>query len=274
MQNTIAVIFDFDETLAPDSTSSFLESFGVDVREFWGQRLQQLLDLAWDPVPAYLHLMIEESASRPAGQRMTRESLQAWGKEIEFFPGATRIFGALRSHLKEISPHVQLEFYVVSSGIGDILRGTRIAKEFTEIWSCDFHFNEGGEIAFPKNVISFTDKTRYIFHISKGLIGPEYRTKPFEVNRRVAPENLRVPLSQMVYVGDGYTDIPCFSLIRNNGGVAIGVYNDESRERWGRAWGFVEDGRVSNLVPADYRKKSALANSLLMAVESIARKCK
>ena len=76
----------------------------------------------------------------------------------------------------------------------------------------------------------------------------------------------------MIFVGDGYTDIPCFSLIKQQGGVALGVYDRDKRERWGRAWGFIEQQRVSNLVPADYTEKSALANSLIMAVESMARK--
>ena len=100
------------------------------------------------------------------------------------------------------------------------------------------------------------------------------RNRPFEVNRKHEPSALRIPLNNMVYVGDGYTDIPCFSLLKKNNGVAIGVYDQENREKWGRAWGFAEDGRVSNLVPADYSKKSALSNSLLMATEAIAKRIK
>jgi len=119
-------------------------------------------------------------------------------------------------------------------------------------------------------VVSFTDKTRYIFHIQKGIFGPDFADKPFEVNRKVASEDIRVPISQMVMVGDGYTDIPCFSLVRKDQGIAIGVYDRKNREKWGRAWGFIEDGRVSNLVPTDYSEGSGLSDSLIMAVESIA----
>ena len=72
-------------------------------------------------------------------------------------------------------------------------------------------------------------------------------------------------------VGDGYTDIPCFSLVRAQGGIAIGVFDADNREKWGKAWGFIEDGRVSNLVPSDYSEKSALTYSLIMAVESLAK---
>jgi hypothetical protein len=127
-----------------------------------------------------------------------------------------------------------------------------------------------GTVLFPKKIVSFTDKTRYLFHVQKGIFGPDFRGKPFDVNKKFDESSIRVPLNQMIFVGDGYTDIPCFSLVRKSGGIAIGVYDRENREKWGRAWGFIEDGRVSNLVPADYGEKSALSDSLIMAVESMA----
>lgn len=268
MQDTIAVIFDFDDTLAPDSTSSFLDSLGIDVKSFWSDEVQPLIESGWDPVPAYLYGMLKKSG--PAD--ITREKLTRWGNKIQLYNGATRIFDRLRKHAHSVSPTTSVEYYLISSGIGETLRATRVAKHFHDMWACDFHYHDDGRIGFPRNIVSFTDKTRYIFHISKGIVGTDTRGKPFEVNRKVAPDKLRVPLDQMIFVGDGYTDIPCFSMIRKNDGVAIGVYDGGDRARWGRAWGFIEDGRVSNLVPADYGKNSALTNSLMMAIDSIARK--
>lgn len=271
MADTIAVIFDFDDTLAADSTSGFLHQLGIDVRAFWGERVMPLIGSGWDPVPAYLYAMLEVSNGDPL-RRITRERLMRFGRHIRLYGGATRVFKRLTEHARSVSPDIGVEFYLVSSGIGETLRATRIARHFQDIWACDFAYGPEGEIAFPKNIVSFTDKTRYIFHIQKGIVGPESRGRPFEVNRKLPPERLRVPLHQMIFVGDGYTDIPCFSLIRKNDGIAIGVYDAADRERWGRAWGFIEDGRVSNLVPADYRSHSALTHSLLMAVDSIARR--
>ena len=167
---------------------------------------------------------------------------------------------------------IRVEFYLISSGIGEILRASRLATHFRDIWACDFAYAEDGRIVFPRNIVSFTDKTRYIFHIAKGIVGADSRRMPFEVNRKIPESKLHVPLNQMIFVGDGYTDIPCFSLIRKNQGYAIGVYDPDDRARWGRAWGFIEDGRVSNLVPADYGKNSALTNSLTMAIDSMARR--
>ncbi|MGH8659134.1 MAG: HAD family hydrolase [Gammaproteobacteria bacterium] len=272
MQDSIAVIFDFDDTLAPDSTSSFLHSLGVDVKWFWGDGVHALIEQGWDPVPAYLYRMLELSNGCGDASPITQEKLARWGKRIQLYNGATRIFEHLIKHAQTVNPNASVEFYLISSGIREILAATRIAKHFTDIWACDFDYGDGGQVRFPRNIVSFTDKTRYIFHIAKGIVGEEARRKPFEVNRKVAPDKLRVPMNQMIFVGDGYTDIPCFSLIRKNDGIAIGVYDGEDRARWGRAWGFIEDGRVSNLVPANYGKNSALTNSLLMAVESIARR--
>ncbi|MGH8523922.1 MAG: HAD family hydrolase [Gammaproteobacteria bacterium] len=272
MQDIIAVIFDFDDTLAPDSTSSLLDSLGIDVKAFWADRVHALIRGGWDPVPAYLYSMLQASNSGDPALAITREKLIRCGRRIQLYNGATRIFDRLRKHVQSVNPAIGVEFYLVSSGLRETLTATRIASQFKDIWACDFEYDAEGRILFPRNLVSFTDKTRYIFHISKGIVGPEARGKPFDVNLKLSPERLRVPISQMIFVGDGYTDIPCFSLIRKNDGVAIGVYDGEDRARWGRAWGFIEDGRVSNLVPADYGKSSALTNSLLMAIDSMARK--
>jgi len=205
---------------------------------------------------------------------INQAALVSWGKKIKPFQGATRVFDRVRKHARATHDKVNVEFYLISSGIGDILRNTKLAHYFDDIWTCDFHYGQGGRIAFPRNVVSFTDKTRYLFQISKGITGSSVRGKPFNVNKKVDPAKLRVPFDQMIFVGDGLTDVPCFSLIRKNGGIAIGVFDRHEKEKWGRAWGFIEDGRVSNLVPADFSKGSALSLSLMMAVENMARKIK
>lgn len=269
MQDTIAVIFDFDDTLAPDSTSSFLDNMGVDVPRFWSERVNPRLDDGWDTALAYLFEMIEESKSRKAN-RITRAKLRSWGRKVEFFNGVTRIFNVLKRHAASVNPNVNVEFYMISGGIGDIVRYTKISKHFTDIWACEFSYSPQGAIRFPQTTINFTEKTRYLFQISKGIHGPASRAKPFEVNRKIRPTELRIPFDQMIFVGDGYTDIPCFSVIRANEGVPIAVYDQQSRTKWGRAWGFIEDQRVSNIAPADYGKNSALRGSLLMAIENMA----
>lgn len=274
MQNTIAVIFDFDDTLTPDSTSSFLDSVGVDVHDFWHNRANPLIQNGWDPIPAYLYLLLEESKIRKEKKLtpFTCDLFLEFGSQLKFYNGVTRVFTNLKQLLEKNYPEVRLEFYLVSSGIGDIIRSSSIAKYFKAIWTSDFHYQENEEISFPKRVLSFTDKTRYLFQISKGVIGERSHNKPFDVNKKISDSQLRVPFNQMIFVGDGMTDVPCFSLIRKEDGVAFGVYDPNNQDKWGRAWGFIEDGRVSNLLPTDYGQKSALYHSLSMAVESIAAK--
>ncbi|WP_043767232.1 HAD family hydrolase [Algiphilus aromaticivorans] len=270
MQETIAIVFDFDDTLAPDTTSGFLDWIGIgDVEAFWADEVAPLVRDGWDPVPAYMYAMVE--AGRTGRCRpITRQALAEWGALAPLHTGVPGLFERLRTAVHAENPRVALEFYVISSGIGDVLRATSIAGDFTAIWSSEFHFGADGAACFPRRVVSFTDKTRYLFHVQKGLIGPEADANPFAVNRRVAPDKLRVPLSHMIFVGDGYTDIPCFSLLEQQGGTPIAVYDPQRRDKWRRAFDFVREGRVRTLHSANYDPGSDLSNSLDMAVSAIA----
>lgn len=270
MQDTIAIVFDFDDTLAPDTTSGFLDWIGIeDVARFWAEDAEPLIERGWDPVPAYMHAMItaaEAGRCRP----ITRAALAEWGAQAPLHPGVPALFEHLRAAARTENPRATLEFYVISSGIGDVLRATAIAGKLTAIWSSEFHFDEQGRACFPRRVVSFTDKTRYLFQIQKGLIGPEADSNPFAVNKRVPADKLRVPLSHMIFVGDGYTDIPCFSLLEQQGGTPIAVYDPQRRDKWRRAFDFVRQGRVRTLHSANYEAGSDLCNSLDMAVCAVA----
>ncbi len=274
MLEKIALIFDFDDTLAPDSTTGFLNFMGHDPHTFWKDTVDPLLDEGWDPATAYMFRLIELSKSLPPGERFTRGKFIDWGRKIKFYKGVPGLFGNLDSEISEISQRtnkeIVIEYFVISSGISDILCNTSISGNFTEIWSSGMSYNgENEEIHFPRNVISFTDKTRYLFQISKGIIGEEFRGKPFEVNRRIDPANYYIPFNRMIFIGDGYTDIPCFSLVQRNGGTTIAVFDKERRDKWERAWEFSEDGRVAQLASTDYRKTSDLYSVLIMAIEKI-----
>lgn len=270
MSQKIALIFDFDDTLAHDSTTDFLKSIGIDTHHFWKSKVDPLIEQGWDPIPAYLYMMIEESKNRPASQRITREKLQSFGSDVRLFEGVPRLFSNLKKHVALKSENIQLEFYLISSGIGDILRHTKIVNQFTDVWSSDFHYNEKGEIYFPKRIVSFTDKTRYIFSISKGLVGEEFKNKPFDVNDKT--QKFHIPFDQMIFVGDGLTDVPCFSLIKKYKGITFAVYDPNRQDKWGRAWKFIQDQRVTNLLPADYSKNSALLSNLTMALDGLIQK--
>jgi len=270
MHETIAVIFDFDDTLAPDSTSGYLNDVGLkDLQSFWKKEVAALTDADWDPVPAYLHKIIEASKTERI-PKVTQASLMDYGRRHPLHDGVQGIFSRLRTVAKDANPRASIEFYLISSGIGDIVRGTLIAREFTDIWASEFSYGSDGGIEFPKKIVSFTDKTRYLFHVQKGLIGQRSRGKPFDVNKKLKPDQIRVPIKHMIFVGDGYTDIPCFSLVKKDGGVSIAVFDKTHIEKWGNAYQFVHDGRVSNLLSANYSEQSDLSMFLSMAVKKLA----
>jgi len=271
MSDVIALVFDFDDTLAPDSTSGFLSHIGVDTAAFWSERVDPLLASDWDPVPAYLSAMIDLSRAQTHGL-ITRPRLEQWGAQLPLHSGVPTVFERLRAVVKAVHPQMQLEFYLISSGIGDVVRHTSIAHEFTQIWASELVYGEDQGIRFPRRVVSFTDKTRYLFHIQKGIIGPAFEGKPFEVNRKIPEDRLRVPFDQMIFVGDGYTDIPCFSMVRKAGGIAFGVWDPKHRDKRSRAWGFIEDGRVNNLNQARYDEDAELYQWLEEAVISLVRR--
>ena len=271
MHETIAVIFDFDDTLAPDTTSGYLRRAGIDdLGRFWKDEVGALIRADWDPAPAYLFKMIEawQTGRIPP---ITQVGLVEWGRSLPLHEGVPALFDRLRAVARQVHPRANLEFYLVSSGIGDVLRSTAIAHECTDIWASEFHYDDAGRAVFPRKVVSFTDKTRYLYQIHKGIIGPAARGRPFDVNKKLRPDQARVPMSQMIFVGDGYTDIPCFALIRKEGGVSIAVYDRNHGEKWGSAYQFVQDGRVSNLHAADYSERSDLVNFLGMAVRKMAQ---
>ena len=266
----IAVIFDFDDTLAPDATSQLLTSLGVNVQRFWPETVAPLIDAGWDPVPAYLYRILEWSRERRLREPLTREVLRSAASSLALYPGVETLFDRLRNHARAFADELELEFYAISSGLQELIDGSRIRSQFTQVWGCELHCEaESGHAVYARNVVSFTDKTRYLFQIEKGLIAPREETDPFAVNRKLSHEALRIPFEHMLYVGDGYTDVPCFSLVSGRGGVALAVVDPERKEHWGRAWGFIEEGRAMNLAATDYRPGEPTEMILKMALESI-----
>ncbi len=267
---TIALIFDFDETLVEESTTAFIESLGVDSEKFWNITNNRLMKNGWDPVPAYMFRLIQLSLDKPE-TRITKQKLKDFGNNVVYKKGVTQLFDNLRNYISNKHKDTKLEYYIISSGIFEIIQNTSIAKEFTDIWASDFEYQKNGEILFPKKLISFTDKTRYIFQISKGQIGKAYKNKPYVANEKVPEDSYRIPINRMIYIGDGMTDVPCFSLIKNYGGTTLAVYDAQNTKAYGKAWGFVKDGRVSNLHSADYTQGSDLYNTIVMAIDDIAK---
>jgi phosphoserine phosphatase len=267
-QNIVAVVFDFDDTLTDDSATVLLEQNGIDARAFW-QGTGKLIDDGWDPPQAYLSLLLDQvGKGKPLGI-LTNAQLRAFGGTLKFYTGIPELFDNLRNVVKEhrlSSPSI--EFYIISSGLEEVIRGTSIASYFTEIWGARFAEIEG-QVVRIINTISFTEKTKYLFAINKGL-ERQCRRDPYTVNQKIAPDNRRVPFRNMIYVGDGITDVPCFSLMEQYDGKAFGVFDPTKDGSPKKAWEqLVAPKRVTTMNSPRYGKKDDLGALLEAAVRQI-----
>lgn len=266
--NRIAIVFDFDDTLAPDTFDEFVKSLGLDVDEFRQHRYEPLKEAGWDPVAARFYCLIQESKRR--GDKITQDRLVQFGQQLEPFDGVTDMFDRLHRHVHDLNPRVELEFYIITGGFGEVVRNTCIAPYLTNIWGCEFHYGETGEIEFLKRSISHTEKTRYLMQVASGQNQVDGDGRSFAY-RDVLEDELHVPLSQVIYVGDGASDVPCFSVLNDEGGIAIGVYKGEADNKWQQQIEVSESQRVVNIAPANYQEDSELMRSLTLAVESLCK---
>ncbi len=225
----LAVIADCDGTLAKDTTSLLVRELGIDPPLFW-KSVQTAVEDGWDSTLAWITHLIRESQAR--GRGVDRKQLVETAAKIEFHPGAIELGGVLKEYVRtlgdELRQEVRLECHVVTSGLEDMLEFSALQSRSDEIWGSLLDFDpETGRALGPKSTVSFTEKTKFIFAINKGVEKTALRRKPERVNDLV-PRNARpVPFRNMIYVGDGLTDIPCYSLIEQHGGAAVGVRKEE-----------------------------------------------
>jgi phosphoserine phosphatase len=228
-QNVVALVFDFDDTLTDDSTTQFLKSKDIDVDKFWKVDWKRLLEEGWNPSQAYLKLLLDlVGEGKPLG-KVTNKMLAEFGPTLKFYQGLPELFDELKELVKEHKvTRPDIEFYIVSGGLEDIIRGSSIAKHCSGIWANRFA-EEAGAIKYVTNVVTFTEKTRYIFEINKGVA--DRMNDPYAVNRAVPEGDRRVPIRNMIYVGDGVTDVPCFSLVGKFGGQTFGVFDPAKKDK-------------------------------------------
>lgn len=267
--NRIAIVFDFDDTLVPDSFDSLLESCDIDANQFRQEKMQPLINDGWDEILARFYALIEESARQ--GNKIDKKYLLSFGKSLTPFSGALEMFDTLREAARVINPKIEIEYYLISSGMVEVARNNPVASNFKAMWGCEFYYNKDGGIKFMKKIVSHTEKTRYLFQIAKGIDRLEKDGKMF-LFRDMPREEMHIPLTQMIYVGDGTSDIPCFSVLNEEGGIAIAVYKNSTSEEWSQENSISRSQRVANLAVADYSQDSELMQSLKLAVEGICKK--
>ena len=242
----IAFLYDFDKTLCTTDMEdyAFIPSLGYTPAEFWGRANAFGWENRMDGLLAYMYTMIQECAAQNI--KLDRAFLNHCGESIQLFPGVREWFARINAFGESLG--VQVEHYVISSGLREIIEGSGIAQEFREIYACEFYYNENGDACWPKLDVNFTNKTQFVYRINKGILDVS-RAK--ELNDSMPDDSKRVPFTNMIYMGDGLSDVPCMKMMRAYGGQAIAVYQASNRQGVEK---LLADGRVDFIFPADYRE--------------------
>ncbi|MBO5363611.1 MAG: haloacid dehalogenase-like hydrolase, partial [Clostridia bacterium] len=252
---TIAFMYDFDKTLCDQDMQdyAFIPNLNMSSEEFWGETEAFRKKNYMEGILGYMYYMKHKCDEK--GIPFTKEYLRSLGQNINFYKGVQNWFKRINQYGESIG--VKIEHYVISSGIKDIIDGCSIKDEFKKIFACQYYFDEKGEAVWPKIAINYTQKTQYIFRISKGIYDETDNKKVNEkmTDRVVAYQN-------MIYFGDGITDIPCMTFVKKQGGISIAIYPKGKKNK---VTGLLLDNRVNYICPADYQEGSEL-DSLIKCI--------
>lgn len=246
----LAICYDFDKTLSPDDMQAqgYIQSVEYEVESFWKESNGLAESNDMDQNLAYMYTMIQKARGKFI---FNRKTLMDYGAKVNLFPGVDTWFKRIREYGE--TKVVIVEHYIISSGLKEMIEGTKVANEFEKIYASSFYYDENGEAQWPAQVINYTSKTQFLFRIVKGTLD----VNDSGVNDYFNPEDIRIPFRNMVYIGDSDTDIPCMKLVNSHSGHSIGVYNPETKDRR-KVYKMMEDKRIKYFAPADYTDNSEL----------------
>ena len=256
----VALLYDFDKTLCTTDMQNyaFIPSLGMTPGEFWLEANTFGQQNKMDGILAYMFTMIRKSQEK--GVPFTRESLVEKGRDIVLFPGVEDWFARIDAFGARCG--VDVEHYVISSGLREIIEGSSISHAFKEIYASEFYYNENGDPAWPKLAVNFTAKTQFVYRINKGVLDV---SDDKTLNDSMPDDSKRVPFTNMIYVGDGLSDVPCMKMMRAYGGQAIAVYQETNRMAVEE---LMAKHRVDFIFKADYSEGTPLD----LTVKNIIRK--
>lgn len=259
---TIGILYDFDKTLCTTDMQEydFIKNLGMNSSDFWGEAAAITAQHEVEKILAYMFVMIKKCKEK--GIPLTEEYLRSCGQHVELFDGVLTWFDRINAFGESMG--VKIEHYIISSGTYEIIQGTPIAKYFKRIYACRYMYDDKGEAIWPALAINYTLKTQYIYRISKGTLDV---TDDYNLNR-VQDESLRrIAYYNMIYIGDGLTDIPCMKLVKERGGKSIAVYPQGNSEH---VKPLVEDARINYVCVADYTPDSPLERIVKLMIEKMA----
>jgi phosphoserine phosphatase len=264
-QNTIALVYDFDGTLSPQPMQEYtvLPKIGVAPVEFWAMVNREARETESDPMLVYMRHIIE--ALERVKVDVKREDFAAMARRIEYFPGVATWFGRIDGYVKKRSRgQVKVLHYLISAGQKEILDGVSIRRHFKRIYASEYHFNHHGVATFPKLLVTDTMKTQFLFRINKGI---EAVTE--SINEHMPEDERPIPFQNIVYVGDGMTDVPSMALTKKNGGHTVAVFDPEGDKGRATCVKLLDAGRVDFVAEADFRAGSRLTRRVQLLIDAI-----
>lgn len=241
----VALVYDFDGTLSPGNMQEFgfVQAIGKDPKMFWDRTVELSTSNDANGILCYMYLMLQEAVANNIS--LKRESFRNFGSRIELYKGVKEWFPMVNQYGKSLG--LNIKHYINSSGLREMIEGTPIAKEFENIYACSFLYNVDGIAYWPAVAVDYTTKTQFLFKINKGIREVSDNKK---INEYVAKEDRPIPFERMIYFGDGETDVPSMSVVKEQGGHSIAVYGD--RKKRATALQLIKDHRVDFACKADY----------------------
>lgn len=266
MKLKIAIAYDFDGTLAMGNIqeNSFIPDLGMSKKEFWEEAHQLSKKHGMDEILAYMYLLIGKAREQQI--RVDKKSLKQHGKSVKYFNGVEGYFKRINAYAKKNG--ASLEHYIISSGTKEMIEGTSIAKEFQYIYASSFKFDHNGLPEWPAQAVNYTTKTQFLFRINKGV-------KNLWEHKRIndyVPENERpIPFKNMIYIGDGLTDVPSMKLVKDQGGSSVAVYAPNTPQKT-TVKTLLKENRANFVVPADYSQNKPLDELIKALIDGIVAK--
>ncbi|HUQ29209.1 MAG TPA: HAD family hydrolase [Usitatibacter sp.] len=263
-QNTIALVYDFDGTLSPQPMQEYtvLPKIGAKPAEFWAKVNREARETESDKMLVYMRHIIESLDA--AKVDVKREDFAVMAKKIVYFPGVATWFTRVNAYVKKHSRgQVKIQHYLISAGQKEILEGVSIRKHFKRIYASEYHFNHHGIATFPKFLVTDTLKTQFLFRINKGL-----EAVNDSINEHMPESKRPIPFQNIIYVGDGMTDVPSMALTKKSGGHAVAVYDPRGEGR-ATCMKLLDAGRVDFIATADYRPASKLSRRVELLLDAI-----
>lgn len=259
----MAICYDFDKTLSPDDMQTFtlIPSFGFDKNTFWNESNALAQDNLMDKNLAWMYLLLRYSNTKRLS--IKKDYFNKIGADVPLYDGVTTWFERMNKYAE--SKGIELEHYIISSGLKEIIEGSSIASQFKRIYASSYLYSADGVAEWPAQAVNYTNKTQFIFRIAKGFYEEYYE----RVNNSMNDADLTIPYENIVYIGDSATDIPCMRLAKSKGGYSIGVYDPVKNNR-DNVYQLYNDGRISFYAPADYRARSNISKFMKQIIDEIA----